>query len=68
MDMIDLEAGTVVLFLFQDRVVVTLMGMGTLGVVVLMDAGSLGVGGLLGLKHTLQKETRCFLQVEEVPV
>jgi len=57
MDMIDLEAGTVALLLFQDRVEETLMDVGTLGVV-----------GLLGLEHTLLQETRCFLQVEEVPV
>ena len=50
MDMIVLEVGTVVLLLFQDRVVVNLVDMGTPGVV-----------GLLGLEHNLLKETgRCF--------
>ena len=57
MDMTDLEVGTVALLLFQDRVVV-----------LLLDVGTLGVVGLLGLEHTLLKETRCFLQVEQVPV
>ena len=57
MDTIHLEVGTVALLLFQDR-----------GVVTLTDAGTLGVEGLLGLEHTPLKETRRFLQVEEVPV
>ena len=57
MDMIDLEVGTVALLLFQDR-----------GVVTLMDVGTLGVVDLLGLEHTLMKEMKGFLQVEEVPV
>lgn len=56
-DMIDLEAGTVALLLFQDS-----------GVVILTDVGTLGVGNLLGLEHTLLKEMKGFLQVEEVPV
>ena len=57
MDMIDLEVGTVVPLVLQDRGVVTPMDMGTLGVV-----------GLLGLEHNLLKETSCFPQVDEVPV
>ena len=58
MDMIGLEVGTVALLPFQDREVVTLMGMGILGVV-----------DLLGLEHNLLKETRwCFPQVDAVPV
>ena len=57
MDMIDLEVGTVALPLFQDR-----------GVVTLTDVGTLRAVDLLGLEHTLLKETRCFLQVEEVPM
>ena len=36
--------------------------------VTLTDVGTLGAVDLLGLEHTLLKETRCFLQVEEVPV
>jgi len=57
MDMIDLEAGTVALLLFQDRVVVGLTGMGTLGVV-----------DMSRLEHNLLKETRvCSPEVDEVP-
>ena len=55
--MIDLKVGTVALLLFQDSGVVTLTNVGTLGVV-----------GLLELEHTLLKEMKCFLQVDEVPV
>ena len=58
MDMIDLEVGTVVPLLLLDRGVMTLMGMGTLGVV-----------DLSGLEHNLLKEMRmCFPQVDEVAV